>query len=89
MSDLDDKLTAILKDLEYGFEEETYRQFVNKIKQAFVDAGWVDAKINNTDDPLYLTGAEWYAKFVAYLAPLDKLTFTNVDEAARKASGIK
>jgi len=74
---------------------------IAQIKACFIGEGWVDATINNTDNPLYLTGEEWFTAFereinkglldksVSYLNEPGYLSTEAVKEAAKRASGLK
>jgi hypothetical protein len=88
MSDLDEKLTDIYMEIAEGFyfegsdpetEHTEYApETVEKIKQAFIDDGWINTKqlggIRSTNVALpdgsrvdFMTGQEWYDRFAKEL----------------------
>lgn len=98
--ELDDKLRDIFTQHRMNvqeWDEETLDlECIKLIKQAFADEGYVDATINNTDDPLYLTGQEWYDRFQNELNKLMLKTSptqvmddpVQIIEAAKKAANL-
>ncbi len=102
--DLDKKLEQLLKahrmpaEVIHDFSMQDTRAIdniadaVQQIKDCFITDGWVDAKINNTDNPFYLTGGEWYVRFEPLLEEIDlnsPTRYREIKEAAKRASGVK
>jgi len=108
MSDLDEKLRNLVSDAfydgfetggeEYGDDGWTAYPYVDKIKQAFAEAGYHKRDLNGGcivydrehEAWVRLTGQEFLDRFSVQLLKLGntKLTAAGVTEAAKKAVGL-
>lgn len=85
MNDLDDKLRDIIDTARDDPADIYDEQFVSQLKQAFADAGYVDSKLAHhqvrmLNDKGYMTGQEWYDRFVKEFEKPFKRTFTAAEQ---------
>lgn len=88
MSNLDSRLRKILQDNSgYGSMSDAY--VINQIKQAFEDHYNGESYDIVPHDAGYMTGKEWYEKFLLELPDqASKYAKSTVLSAARRATGV-